>query len=53
MREGRPAVFFWLAAAFGLFILFLYGPIITIVVLSFQGPSGGLTTSLVGHRCNG
>jgi len=48
VREGRPAVFFWLAAGFGLFILFLYGPIITIVVLSFQGPSGGLTFPMNG-----
>ncbi len=32
-----------LAAFFALFVLFLYGPIITIGILSFQGPQGGLT----------
>ncbi|MRG13006.1 ABC transporter permease, partial [Escherichia coli] len=35
---------FWpLALVFGLYVLFLYGPVITIFVLSFQGPEGGLT----------
>ena len=48
MREGRPASFYCLAAIFGLFVLFLYGPMITIFVLSFQGPSGGLTFPLNG-----
>ncbi len=48
MREGRPPVFYILAAIFGLFVLFLYGPILTIVVLSFQGPSGGLTFPMNG-----
>ena len=43
MREGRPASFYWLALFFGLFVLFLYGPMIAIFVLSFQGPEGGLT----------
>jgi putative spermidine/putrescine transport system permease protein len=31
-----------------LFVLFLYGPIFTILVLSFQGPSGGLTFPMNG-----
>ena len=35
--------FYWLAALFTLFVLFLYGPMITILILSFQGPDGGLT----------
>ena len=43
MSEKRPASFYWLAILFGLFVLFLYGPMITIVLLSFQGPEGGLT----------
>ena len=30
-------------AFFMLFVLFLYGPMIVIYVLSFQGPNGGLT----------
>ena len=48
MREGRPASFYWLAAFFGLFVLFLYGPMIAIFILSFQGPEGGLTFPLRG-----
>ena len=47
-REGRPASFYWLAAFFGAFVLFLYGPMIAIFVLSFQGPTGGLTFPLNG-----
>ncbi|UFN48082.1 ABC transporter permease [Roseomonas sp. OT10] len=46
--ERRPAAFWWLAALFTLFVLFLYGPILTIMVLSFQGPSGGLTFPMNG-----
>ncbi|MBV9813674.1 MAG: ABC transporter permease, partial [Acetobacteraceae bacterium] len=37
-----------LAAFFALFVVFLYGPIATIVVLSFQGPDGGLTFPMRG-----
>ncbi|AMJ61155.1 ABC transporter permease [Bosea sp. PAMC 26642] len=48
MREGRPASFYWLAAFFGLFVLFLYGPMIAIFVLSFQGPTGGMTFPMNG-----
>lgn len=48
MREGRPASFYWLAAFFGAFLLFLYGPMITIFILSFQGPTGGLTFPMRG-----
>jgi len=48
MSERRPASFYWLAAVFGLFVLFLYGPVITILVLSFQGPQGGLTFPMSG-----
>lgn len=46
--ERRPASFYWLAAIFTLFVLFLYGPVITILVLSFQGPQGGLTFPMNG-----
>ncbi|HEY4069883.1 MAG TPA: ABC transporter permease [Burkholderiaceae bacterium] len=46
--EQRPRAFYWLAAAFALFVLFLYGPMITIFVLSFQGPEGGLTFPMRG-----
>jgi putative spermidine/putrescine transport system permease protein len=48
MNEGRTAVFYWLATFFATFVLFLYGPMIVIVVLSFQGPQGGLTFPLNG-----
>jgi putative spermidine/putrescine transport system permease protein len=44
----RPASFWWLAAFFALFVLFLYGPMLAIFVLSFQGPEGGLTFPLRG-----
>ena len=48
MDEKRPAAFYILAAFFGLFVLFLYGPTITIAILSFQGPEGGLTFPMRG-----
>ena len=44
----RGATFWALAAFFGLFVLFLYGPMVAIFVLSFQGPEGGLTFPLRG-----
>src|SRR5580704_11791747 len=47
-RERRGAAFYWLALLFGLFVLFLYGPMITIFILSFQGPEGGLTFPMNG-----
>src|SRR5882672_12313888 len=46
--ERRPRSFYALAAVFALFVLFLYGPMITIFVLSFQGPEGGLTFPMRG-----
>jgi putative spermidine/putrescine transport system permease protein len=47
-RDKRPASFWFLAAFFALFVLFMYGPMLVIVVLSFQGPEGGLTFPLRG-----
>ena len=47
-RARRSLSFYLLAGLFGLFVLFLYGPIATIVLLSFQGPQGGLTFPLQG-----
>ena len=44
----RGLAFYVLAAFFALFVLFLYGPTLTILVLSFQGPEGGLTFPLNG-----
>ena len=48
MSEARPRSFWILAAIFALFVLFLYGPTLTIMVLSFQGPDGGLTFPMNG-----
>ncbi len=48
LGEKRAAGFWPLAAVFALFVVFLYGPMITIFVLSFQGPEGGLTFPLRG-----
>jgi putative spermidine/putrescine transport system permease protein len=48
MSAGRPAAFYLLAALFALFVVFLYGPMFTIVLLSFQGPEGGLTFPMNG-----
>ena len=48
MGEKRPLSFYLLAGFFALFMLFLYGPTITIGILSFQGPQGGLTFPMRG-----
>lgn len=47
-REPRPASFWLLALVFAAFVLFLYGPMFAIFVLSFQGPEGGLTFPMRG-----
>src|SRR5208283_4819624 len=44
----RPWTFYALATLFGLFLLFLYGPMLVIYILSFQGPNGGVTFPMVG-----
>jgi putative spermidine/putrescine transport system permease protein len=44
----RGADFYILAAFFALFVLFLYGPMLMIFILSFQGPTGGLTFPMRG-----
>ncbi|WP_299508245.1 ABC transporter permease [uncultured Roseobacter sp.] len=46
--EPRPKSFYILSGFFALFLLFLYGPTITIAILSFQGPGGGLTFPMRG-----
>ncbi|MEO6300055.1 MAG: ABC transporter permease [Paracoccaceae bacterium] len=46
--EPRPRWFYVLSAFFMLFLAFLYGPTITIAILSFQGPGGGLTFPMRG-----
>ncbi len=44
----RPLSFYLLTLVFVLFVLFLYGPMTAIYVLSFQGPTGGLTFPMRG-----
>lgn len=46
MKHNNRFAFF--ATIFGIFIIFLYGPTITIFVLSFQGAEGGLTFPMRG-----
>lgn len=46
--HGRTPGFYLGAAFFALFVLFLYGPLSAIFVLSFQGPDGGLTFPMNG-----
>lgn len=46
--EPRPRSFYWFTAFFALFVVFLYGPTLTIGILSFQGPGGGLTFPMNG-----
>jgi putative spermidine/putrescine transport system permease protein len=48
MGERRGPAFYVLAGVFALFVLFLYGPTLTIFILSFQGPDGGLTFPMRG-----
>jgi putative spermidine/putrescine transport system permease protein len=45
---GRPWTFYVLAALFIAFVVFLYGPMTVIYILSFQGPNGGLTFPMNG-----
>ncbi|MGL3606526.1 ABC transporter permease [Rhizobium sp. G187] len=46
--EKRSREFYVLAVFFALFVVFLYGPLSAIVILSFQGENGGLTFPLNG-----
>ncbi|MCV0438238.1 MAG: ABC transporter permease [Hydrogenophaga sp.] len=46
--EPRAPGFWPLALVFTLFVLFMYGPMFVIFILSFQGPEGGLTFPLRG-----
>jgi putative spermidine/putrescine transport system permease protein len=48
MGEKRGLSFYLLAGFFTLFLIFLYGPTLTIAILSFQGPQGGLTFPMNG-----
>src|SRR5579862_3952678 len=44
----QPRSFYVLATFFAAYVLFLYGPMIAIYILSFQGPDGGLTFPMNG-----
>jgi len=46
--ERRSKSFYALACVFALFVAFLYGPMISILILSFQGPQGGLVFPMNG-----
>lgn len=48
IAEPRTPGFWPLAIVFALFVLFMYGPMFVIFVLSFQGPEGGLTFPMRG-----
>ena len=48
VSDARAPGFWPLAAVFALFVLFMYGPMAVIFVLSFQGPEGGLTFPMRG-----
>ena len=46
--DARAPGFWPLALVFAAFVLFMYGPMFVIFVLSFQGPEGGLTFPMRG-----
>jgi len=46
--EQRPWTFYALVGLFGAYLLFLYGPMAVIYVLSFQGENGGVTFPMTG-----
>ena len=48
MAEPRSCSFYAMGAIFLAYVVFLYGPTLTILLLSFQGPLGGLTLPLNG-----
>ncbi len=47
-QAKRGLTFYLLAVFFGLFVAFLYGPMLIIFILSFQGENGGLTFPMRG-----
>lgn len=46
--DDRPWTFYALGTLFALYLVFLYGPMLVIYLLSFQGPEGGVTFPMVG-----
>ncbi len=48
ISDARPWTFYALGGLFALYLLFLYGPMLVIYILSFQGENGGVTFPMVG-----
>jgi putative spermidine/putrescine transport system permease protein len=48
ISSARPWTFYALGGLFVAYLLFLYGPMLVIYVLSFQGENGGVTFPMVG-----
>ena len=48
MHRTGSRGFYFFSIIFTLFVIFLYGPIFSIILLSFQGPEGGLTFPMTG-----
>ena len=46
--QPRPKSFYFLAAFFAAFLAFMYGPMLVIFILSFQGENGGMSFPMVG-----
>jgi len=48
MGTKRPASYYVLSAIFAAFLIFLYGPMLCVYLLSFQGPEGGMSFPMRG-----
>ena len=48
LNGRRPWTFYALALFFTLYVIFIYGPMFIVFLLSFQGPTGGLTLPMQG-----
>jgi putative spermidine/putrescine transport system permease protein len=48
MGKRRPVSYYLLSLFFAAFLLFLYGPMICVYLLSFQGPEGGMSFPMRG-----
>ena len=46
--QPRPKSFYVLGALFAAFLAFMYGPMLVIFILSFQGENGGMSFPMVG-----
>ena len=46
--QPRPKSFYFLAAFFAAFVAFMYGPMLVIFILSFQGENGGMSFPMEG-----